>query len=170
MNRILIRKYAAPCGELLLGSFGDSLCLCNWTEEKHPGKVDRRLKSLLDADYEYAPSDVTGEAARQLDEYFRRERTNFDLPLLFAGSGFQKKVWRRLLEIPYGETVSYGGMAASLGMPKAVRAVAGAGGANAISIFAPCHRVVGADGSLTGYGGGTAAKEFLLRLEGVSGF
>ena len=170
MNRILIRKYAAPCGELLLGSFGDSLCLCNWTEEKHPGRVDRRLKSLLDADYEYAPSDVTGEAARQLDEYFRRERTNFDLPLLFAGSGFQKKVWRRLLEIPYGETVSYGGMAASLGMPKAVRAVAGAGGANAISIIVPCHRVISADGSLTGYGGGTAAKEFLLRLEGVSGF
>ena len=100
-----------------------------------------------------------------MDEYFRRERRAFDIPLLFAGTEFQNKVWDMLLQIPYGRTVSYAGMALSLGMPKAVRAVANANGANAISIFAPCHRVIGSDGSLTGYGGGLDAKRFLLELE-----
>lgn len=164
-NRIYIQRYQAPCGGLLLGSFGDRLCLCNWTEEKHPGRVDRRLQSLLDAGYVEEPSDVTQEAARQLDEYFSRCRRAFDMPLLFVGTDFQKKVWERLMEIPYGQTVSYGGMAAGLGVPESVRAVANANGANAISIFAPCHRVIGSDRSLTGYGGGLEAKQFLLSLE-----
>ena len=100
-----------------------------------------------------------------MDEYFRRERRAFDIPLLFAGTEFQNKVWDMLLQIPYGRTVSYAGMALSLGIPKAVRAVANANGANAISIFAPCHRVIGSNGSLTGYGGGLDAKRFLLELE-----
>lgn len=169
-NRILIRRYASPCGELLLGSYGDRLCLCNWSEEKHPRRVDGRLRTMLDADYEETASDITAEAARQLDEYFRHERTAFDLPLLFVGTEFQKKVWARLLAIPYGRTVSYGEMAATLGMPGAVRAVANANGANAISIFAPCHRVIGSDGSLTGYGGGLEAKRYLLELENPGRF
>ena len=80
---------------------------------------------------------------------------------------FQKKVWDELLKIPYGQTISYGEMARRIGMPKAVRAVANANGANAISILAPCHRVIGSDGSLTGYGGGLAAKRMLLELEAV---
>lgn len=164
-KRIFIQTYNSPCGDLLLGSFGDRLCLCNWTKEKHPGAVDRRLHALLSASYAEAPSDITREAARQLDEYFRRERRAFDIPLLFAGTEFQNKVWDMLLQIPYGRTVSYAGMALSLGMPKAVRAVANANGANAISIFAPCHRVIGSNGSLTGYGGGLDAKRFLLELE-----
>ena len=100
-----------------------------------------------------------------MDEYFRRERRAFDIPLLFAGTEFQNKVWDMLLQIPYGRTVSYARMALSLRMPKAVRAVANANGANAISIFAPCHRVIGSNGSLTGYGGGLDAKRFLLELE-----
>ena len=89
----------------------------------------------------------------------------FDIPLLFIGTEFQKNVWHKLLEIPYGKTVSYGELAKLLGIPKAVRAVANANGANAISIFAPCHRVIGSDHSLTGYGGGLAAKRLLLDLE-----
>lgn len=105
------------------------------------------------------------EAARQLDEYFGRKRTTFDIPLLFAGTDFQKNVWRTLLEIPYGQTLSYGEMARRLGLPNSVRAVANANGANAISIFAPCHRVIGSNRSLTGYGGGIEAKKFLLELE-----
>ena len=90
----------------------------------------------------------------------------FDIPLLLVGTDFQKKVWEQLLAIPYGETVSYGELAASLGMPSAVRAVANANGANAISIFVPCHRVTGSGQTLTGYGGGLDAKRFLLELEG----
>ena len=123
-NKIFIQRYLSPCGEMVLGSFGEKLCLCNWAVEKHPRRVDRSV-----------------------------------------GTDFQKSVWRRLLEIPYGQTVSYGAMAAKLGMPHAVRAVANANGANAVSLFAPCHRVIGNDGSLTGYGGGLEAKKFLLDLE-----
>lgn len=164
-NGIQTLRYPAPCGEMILGSYGDKLCLCNWVEEKHPGRVDKRLRTLLKAGYEEAPSPVVEEAVRQLDEYFRKERTVFDVPLLFAGSDFQKRVWRLLLDIPYGQTISYGEMARRLGMPTAVRAVANANGANAISIFAPCHRVIGSNRSLTGYGGGIEAKKFLLELE-----
>lgn len=164
-NKIFIQRYLSPCGEMVLGSFGEKLCLCNWAVEKHPGRVDRRLQSGLKADYEEGTTDVTEKAARQLDEYFNGMRKSFDVPLLFVGTDFQKSVWRRLLEIPYGQTVSYGAMAAKLGMPHAVRAVANANGANAVSLFAPCHRVIGNDGSLTGYGGGLEAKKFLLDLE-----
>ena len=164
-NKIFIQRYLSPCGEMVLGSFGEKLCLCNWAVEKHPGKVDRRLQSGLKADYEEGTTNVTEKAARQLDEYFNGMRKSFDVPLLFVGTDFQKNVWRRLLEIPYGQTVSYGAMAAKLGMPHAVRAVANANGANAVSLFAPCHRVIGSDGSLTGYGGGLEAKKFLLDLE-----
>lgn len=164
-NVIYTQCYHSPCGDLLLGSLGDRLCLCNWMVEKHPGSVDRRLQSMLDARYEKGGSEVLSEAARQLDEYFGGGRRQFDVPLLFAGTQFQRKVWHALLEIPYGETISYGEMACSLGVPQSVRAVANANGANAISIFAPCHRVIGSKGMLTGYGGGLDAKRYLLDLE-----
>ena len=87
------------------------------------------------------------------------------MPVLFAGTDFQKKVWDTLLTIPFGNTVSYREIARRIGMPKAVRAVANANGANSISIFVPCHRLIGSDNTLTGYGGGLDAKEFLLKLE-----
>lgn len=106
------------------------------------------------------------DAAKQLDEYFAGERRAFDIPLQFAGSEFQKSVWHELLKIPYGETISYGELARRIGSPKSVRAVANATGANAISIFVPCHRVIGSDRSLTGYAGGMEAKRKLLKLEG----
>ena len=167
-NIIQISRYSAPCGEMILGAYEDKLCLCNWVTEKHPGRVKKRLQTFLKADYVEASSATIQEAVRQLDEYFREERRTFDVPLLFVGTDFQKQVWRQLLEIPYGHTVSYGEMAQQLGKPSAVRAVANANGANAISIFAPCHRVIGSNHSLTGYGGGLEAKRFLLRLEGLS--
>ena len=167
-GNILTRRYNSPCGDLLLGSLGDRLCLCNWVEEKHPGRVSGRLQAFFGCSFEEAFSDVTQEAARQLDEYFRKERKTFDIPLLFAGTEFQVKVWKGLLEIPYGQTVSYSGLASSLGVPRAVRAVANANAANAISIFAPCHRVIGSGGTLAGYGGGVEAKRFLLELENVA--
>ena len=91
----------------------------------------------------------------------------FDVPLLFVGTDFQKTVWNELLNIPFGTTVSYGEMARRIGMPKAVRAVANANGANAMSIFVPCHRVIGSNRSLTGYGGGLEAKRKMLELEGL---
>ncbi|MDR1860559.1 MAG: methylated-DNA--[protein]-cysteine S-methyltransferase [Bacteroidales bacterium] len=162
---IHIQRYHAPCGDLLLGAYGDKLCLCNWVNGMHSENVNRRLHRDLQANYRESASEVIQYAAAQLDEYFAGKRTMFDVPLLFTGTDFQKRVWQQLLEIPYGATVSYAGQAMHLGLPRAVRAVANANGANAISIFAPCHRVVGSDNSLTGYGGGLAAKKYLLELE-----
>ena len=128
-NTIKIKRYESPCGVLMLGSFGDKLCLCDWQVEKHRDHVDRRLKRILRAEFEEGTSE--------------------------------------LLKIPFGQTISYGEMARRIGMPEAVRAVANANGANSMSIFAPCHRVIGSDRSLTGYGGGLDAKRMLLELEGV---
>ncbi len=164
-NIIRVMSYESPCGKLLLGSFGDKLCLCDWQTEGHRDRVDRRLKRTLCAEYAEMPSDVIAEAVKQLDEFFAGKRKSFDVPLLFVGTDFQKTVWNELLKIPFGKTISYGEMARRIGMPNAVRAVANANGANAISIFAPCHRVIGSDHSLTGYGGGLPTKKFLLDLE-----
>ncbi len=150
---------------MLLGSLNDKLCLCDWQMEKHRELVDRRLKRMLKAEFEYGASAVSEKAATQLNEYFAGKRRVFNIPLLFVGTEFQKAVWNELLKIPFGKTVSYGEMAQRMGMPKAVRAVANANGANAVSVFIPCHRVIGSDGSLTGYGGGLAAKRMLLELE-----
>ena len=152
-KKIRIQSYLSPCGDLVLGSFEDKLCLCNWAIEKHPGRVEKRLRAGLKADYEEGMSDVIQEAMKQLDAYFRLE------------TDFQKQVWEALQEIPYGKTCSYGELAERIGQPKAVRAVANANGANAISLFIPCHRIIGSDYSLTGYGGGLEAKKFLLELE-----
>jgi methylated-DNA-[protein]-cysteine S-methyltransferase len=105
------------------------------------------------------------ETERQLEQYFAGERSVFDLELDFVGTPFQAEVWQTLLTIPYGQTRSYGQIAAQIGKPKAVRAVGAANGKNPISIIAPCHRVVGASGDLTGFAGGLAAKQQLLALE-----
>lgn len=105
------------------------------------------------------------EAYRQLTEYFQKKRKSFDLPLMPKGTDFQKKVWEALRAIPYGETRSYGEIARQIGNEKACRAVGGANNKNPIMIFIPCHRVIGADGSLTGFGGGLPAKKYMLELE-----
>lgn len=108
------------------------------------------------------------EANRQLSEYLKGERKAFDLPLNPKGTDFQKRVWRALCDIPYGETRSYKQIAEAIGNPKAVRAVGMANNRNPITIVVPCHRVIGADGKLVGYGGGLEMKDFLLRLESCS--
>lgn len=166
-NIIKIKNYKSTCGILILGSFKERLCLCDWQVEKHRDHVNRRLQRMLNAEFEEGTSEVIEKATGQLDEFFAGQRREFDIPLMFVGTDFQKTVWNELLRIPFGKTVSYGEMARRIGMPKAVRAVANANGANAISIFAPCHRVIGSDHSLTGYGGGLDAKQALLELESV---
>ena len=108
---------------------------------------------------------VTDACIAQLKEYFAGNRREFSLPLAAEGTPFQKQVWAQLMRIPYGETRSYKEIAQALGRPTATRAVGGANNRNPICIIVPCHRVIGADGSLTGYAGGVAIKEFLLRLE-----
>lgn len=168
METILTQYYQSPYGELLLGSFGDKLCLCDWMlNEKRRVTVDKRIRQALHADYEEGTSEVIARAIIQLDEYFACKRTIFDVPLLAVGTEFQRTVWQELQNIPYGKTVSYGELSRKLGNPKAVRAVAAANGANALSILIPCHRVVGSNDTLIGYAGGLAAKQGMLALEAV---
>ena len=115
----------------------------------------------------YTANAYLEEALRQVDEYFLKTRRVFDLKLSFTGTPFQKSVWERLQAVPYGATASYRDIAAAIGKPAAVRAVGSANGANPVSLVVPCHRVIGADGSLTGYGGGLWRKEWLLKHEGA---
>lgn len=120
---------------------------------------------MLNARFIEGRSEIIDKAAIQLDEYFAGERKIFDIPLRFSGSPFQNAVWKQLLDIPIGTTLSYGDVAGLIGRPTAVRAVANAIGANPISIFVPCHRVIGSNHSLSGYEGGIDAKRYLLHLE-----
>lgn len=162
---IKVMHYHFPCGEMILGSFDGKLCLCDWPDGRRRTSTDMRLQRILKAEFVEGSSNVIETAQQQLNEYFLNQRREFGIPLLFVGTDFQKKVWNELRNIPYGKTVSYGELARRIGMPKAVRAVANANAVNAISIIAPCHRVIGTDGSLTGYGGGLNRKKFLLELE-----
>ena len=162
---IQIQYYQSPCGELILGSYKGKLCLCDWQNEERRRLIDERIQKGLQAQYIEKESETIANAITQLDEYFNHERKAFDIPLLFIGTDFQKSVWDELLHIPYGTTVSYAGLSKRLGNPKAIRAVAAANGANAISIIVPCHRVIGSNLKLTGYAGGLPAKKLLLELE-----
>jgi len=164
-NSINIQYYKTPYAEFILGSYEGKLCMLDFRYRKMRESVDRRLKKALSADYVEQDSQVLIQTREELDEYLRGERKVFDVPLLVLGSDFQKSVWKALLEIPYGKTASYLELAKKIGNEKAVRAVANANGANAIGIIIPCHRIIGSDGSLTGYGGGLPLKKKLLELE-----
>ncbi len=166
---ILIRRVASPVGELVLGACGEMLCLVDFAGCRRRFRPLERLKERLRARAreDDGTSSVLASACGQLEEYFAGERKAFELPLLFAGTPFQEGVWKLLLEIPHGRTVSYGELAARMGRPRAARAVAAANAANAISVIVPCHRVTAGGGGLGGYAGGTEAKRFLLGLEGA---
>ena len=167
MNPI-IRKYVKThLGELVLGAFHEQLCLCDWRCRNRRDAIDRRLQEGLDASFEDGENAVIQNAWWQLEEYLAGKRTVFDIPLLMIGTTFQKRVWNELLNIPFGRTQTYLGLSRRLGDEKAIRSVAAANGANALAIFVPCHRIIGSDGKLTGYGGGLKAKRELLRLEKV---
>lgn len=139
--------------------------------------TDGHLSGIYFEQHKHAPGDLgtrvgLGDApavlratAVQLEEYFLGLRTEFELPVQVAGTAFQHQVWGQLRQIPYGQTLSYGQLATALGQPGASRAVGLANGRNPVSIVVPCHRVIGADGSVTGYGGGVEAKQALLDLE-----
>ncbi|WP_095079769.1 methylated-DNA--[protein]-cysteine S-methyltransferase [Pseudomonas sp. Irchel s3h17] len=155
----VFKRMPSPVGTLTLIAKGNKLCAILWENEK----LNRvRIGPLL----EDIHSPLLQEAEHQLNQYFAGHRDRFDLELDFAGTEFQQKVWRALLTIPFGETRSYSQIAQQIGSPRAVRAVGAANGKNPISIVTPCHRVIGASGSLTGFAGGLAAKQFLLGLEG----
>ena len=165
MKRINIQYFATPWGELILGALDERLCLCDWRDRRNRKVVDARICKRLGACYVEGDSPVLRQARRELRQYFERERKSFDLPLLLAGSEFQKSVWRALTTIPYGKTVSYLELAETVADRNSARAVASANGANALSIFIPCHRVIGSNRRLVGYAGGIETKAALLGLE-----
>lgn len=162
---VKVAYYRSPGGEMIIGSYGERICLCDWVDNRRRRVIDRRICRSLDASYEIGGSDVVDEAVCQLDEYFARKRRDFSIPILHIGTEFQCRVWHELMKIPYCTTVSYGELARSIKSPKAVRAVATAIANNPISILVPCHRVIGSDGKITGYAGGLKAKQMLLDLE-----
>jgi len=158
-NSVNIYTYVdSPVGRLLLCSDGVAL---TGLYMDVPGHTPRSLEQGV----ENAAAEPLRDAARQLGEYFAGDRREFDLALRLEGTDFQRRVWKVLTEIPYGETWSYGQLAKRIDNPKGFRAVGLANGRNPISILVPCHRVIGANGSLTGYGGGVERKQWLLAHE-----
>jgi len=139
--------------------------MADWKDRKRRESIDKRLKKGLNATFLEKEDSVLKHAKEELDAYFKSKRQTFDIPLLLVGTMFQKNVWKSLMLIPYGRTASYIELARCIGHEKAVRAVASAVGANALSIFIPCHRIIGSDGSLSGYAGGLKAKQDLLKME-----
>ncbi|VAW70885.1 Methylated-DNA--protein-cysteine methyltransferase [hydrothermal vent metagenome] len=170
MNQINVQYYKTKIGELIVGSFDNKLCLFDFRYRKMRNSVDRRLQQGLDAEFINNDSNVLVQTRLEFDEYLNGDRKEFSIPLLLVGSCFQKNVWAGLMQVPFGETLSYLQLAKKIDAASAVRAVGSANGANAISIFVPCHRIVGSQGELTGYGGGLAVKKRLLKLESESLF
>ena len=144
--------YTSPIGLIEIGGTDTALTSLYFVDTE---RQERSSSALLDA------------AVRQLDEYFRHQRQDFDLPLELHGTEFQRSVWRQLLTVGYGTTVAYQDIANALGNPKAIRAVGAANGQNPISVIVPCHRIIGSNGKLIGYGGGLWRKEWLLQHEGA---
>ena len=156
-------RWHSPVGELLLVCHEQALCGC-WFGDQ-PGIPDWAASAPEKPDHP-----LLRRALEQLQAYFERRRREFELPLDYSrGTEFQQAVWQALSRIGYGHTIPYGELAQLLGRPRAVRALGAAVGRNPLAIFLPCHRVVGADGSLTGYTGGLARKTFLLQLEQAQG-
>ena len=164
-NHIEIQYYKTKFGEFILGSFKNKLCLFDFRYRKMRAKVDYRIKNILNAEYLIQNNKILKEVKKQINEYFSARRKDFEIPILTVGSTFQKKVWKSLLNVKYGETASYLDIAKDIRNEKAVRAVASANGANSLAIIIPCHRIIGSNGKLVGYGGGLSIKKRLLDLE-----
>jgi methylated-DNA-[protein]-cysteine S-methyltransferase len=159
-KRYVYTRVSSPVGTLTLVASDQGLAAILWENDR-----PSRVRLPLDAEDRRHP--VLGETARQLAQYFAGERREFTLPLDPAGTDFQRKVWAALRTIPFGQTRSYGQIAQQIGSPTAIRAVGAANGRNPISIVTPCHRVIGANGALTGFAGGLDTKARLLELEGA---
>lgn len=161
MNQVNIKYHKTKYGELIIGSFNDKLCMLDWRYRKRRDSIDTRILKALKTTFIENDTPIIKETINQLDEYFNLERKKFDIPLLILGTPFQNSVWEALIKVPYGTTSSYLQLSKDIDNKKAIRAVANANGANAISIIIPCHRIIGTNGELTGLG----VKKKLLELE-----
>lgn len=165
MNSINIHYFDTPIGNLILGEYNGRLCLSDYKYRKMRKTIDNRIQSNLKAIYKEKLTPFLKQTIKEYNEYFQGQRKKFDIPILLIGTEFQKQVWQELMKIPYGTTCSYLQLAKKIENKKAVRAVASANGANAISILVPCHRIIGSNGALLGYAGGLDTKQKLLDIE-----
>ena len=154
-----------PIGNMIAAATNEGLCMLDFEYRKMMPVIKKRVSSYLNSDFEDGDHPLFEQVNAQLEEYFSGVRENFDLPLVMSGTDFQKAVWNALLQIPYGKTRTYMEQAKILGDVNAIRAVARANGENCLGIIIPCHRIIGSDGSLTGYAGGLRAKKWLLEHE-----
>lgn len=168
-NVINLHRFTTPIGPMYAGATEEGLCLLEFTDRRMLETEFLDLRKRLNASILPGENEITKQAEVEVLEYFDGKRKNFTVPLLTPGSDFQNQVWEELKKIPMGETRSYAKQAEALGNPKAIRAVARANGMNRIAIVIPCHRVIGSDGSMTGYAGGLARKKWLLQHEGAIG-
>lgn len=163
---LLLHRFHSPLGPMFVCASEQGVCLLEFAVSQRNEREFAELQRLLHTRIIAGENDHTRQAEREIGEYFAGTRQQFEVALHLPGTGFQRQVWDALQQIPYGDTVSYQQQADRLGNPAAIRAVAGANGANRVSIIVPCHRVIGSNGSLTGFGGGLARKRALLALEG----
>lgn len=168
MNKINQICFETPLGEMIACATSKGVCLLEFSDRKKLDEQFKNLKSILGENLEIieAETPILSALKGEMTEYFAGTRKIFSVPLDFIGTGFQKTVWNELLKIPYGTTVSYMQLSETIGNTKAIRAVANANATNKIAVVVPCHRVIGTDGSLTGYAGGLERKRRLLNLEG----
>ncbi len=162
---ILINRMTTPLGPMFICATDKGICLLEFTDRKMLETEFRDLQKLLKAEILTGENKHIKQAKKEIDEYFKGERKIFEVPLDTPGTDFQNEVWTSLQQIPFGETSSYQVEAEKLNKPKAARAFARANGANRLSIIVPCHRIIGKDGNLTGYGGGIERKKWLLDFE-----
>ncbi len=162
---VTVTRILTPLGPMFAGAVDEGICLLEFVDRRMLETQIKRLKKYLNAEFVPGQNKHFDELNKQLKEYFDGKRKDFNLPLVLDGTEFQQKVWKELQRIPYGKTRSYQEQAIALGNLKAIRAVAKANGDNRIAIIIPCHRVIGKDGTLVGYGGGMWRKQFLLNLE-----
>ncbi len=155
----------SPIGEIIAGATNDGLCLLEFNDRKRAAREQKDLVRIMGEAIVEGNSEHLELIRKELSEYFEGQRKVFTVPLVTPGTEFQQSVWKELLKIPFGKTRSYQEQASALGSPGSVRAVANANGMNRIAIVIPCHRVIGSDGRLTGYGGGLARKKWLLDHE-----
>lgn len=153
----------SPLGELIIVSSGNGLCVVEFADDRQ--QLIHKLEKKFNGHLNTGIDPIIEKCKIQLTEYFNGKRKEFDIPFDLSGSDFQKKVWNLLGSIPYGKTISYLDFSKKYGDPKAIRAIASANGDNPLAIIIPCHRVIGSDGSLIGYAGGLARKQWLLEHE-----
>lgn len=165
----MFKEVKTPIGVIVFGSSDKGLCLLDFKFRKSFPRILNRITEFFGNHITYGTSKLIELAEDELDQYLQGKLKIFTVPLDIRGSKFQIQVWDALMQIKYGKTVSYLDIAKIMGRPNAVRAIANANGQNGIAIIIPCHRVIGTDGSLTGYGGGIALKAKLLRLESDTG-